>query len=140
MEAILQGLKGVNGQGIKRYTFSFQPNGTANPAVATIAGKGIASITYLASNMWLVNFVEKFQGIQAFSFGIRSNAGGPGQGFSINLDNANSSLSPAGAAAGAVLALASVNAAGTRATIANDANTWICCSVDFTTDPLNVGQ
>jgi hypothetical protein len=62
--------------------------------------------------------------IRGFNYGIQSNAAGPAQGFSFNVNNAQTVLTPT-ATSGPVIAIQGVNASGNAATIAADANTVI---------------
>lgn len=124
---------GGNIPGAGRYVFRFQPNGTGAPT--GIQGRFIQSITYAASDMWLVTLSSPVASILAFNASVQGNSGGPAQGFTFEVDTANTALAGAASAgpvngqAGAVIAIASVNASGTRATIAADANTWILCEL-----------
>lgn len=124
---------GGNIPGAGRYVFRFQPNGTGVPT--GIQGRFISGITYLATGIWLVTFNSPFASLLGFNASVQGNSGGPAQGFTFEIDTTNTALAGAASAgpvngqAGAVVAIASVNASGTRATIAADANTWVLCEV-----------
>jgi hypothetical protein len=127
---ILHEEAGTNGYGSGRYMFRFQPNGTSTPKL--VNGNYITSITYsgTGTGIYLVNFASTFNGSLLFmTHGLQSNTGGPAEGFSFEVDQAQTSLTPA--TGGAVVAIAGVNASGTRATIANDANTLVFIELVF---------
>lgn len=120
---------GTNSGGETRYLFRFRPNGTSTPAV--VIGNLITAIAYsgTGTGVYLVQFVSNHASLLSFNASVQSNVGGPAQGFTFEVDTAQTNLQAG--TPGAVLAIAGVNPSGSRATIASDANTFILCEVVF---------
>jgi hypothetical protein len=127
---------GANSLGAQRYCFRFRPNGTGVPDVKQIFGLFITGVTYsgTGTGIYLVQFTSNQGNLVSFNANVQTNVGGPAQGFTFEVDTAQTNLSAA--SPGAVLAIAGVNASGNRATIASDANTWILCEAVFSGSPL----
>lgn len=102
----------VAGNGLVAVPFKFSPNGTGVPDATLTVGPGVTSVVYLSANMFQVNLRCNFKQLVAASFSIYAAAAGTAQGFTIEVDTANTNV------AAGIVALATVNAAGTRATIA----------------------
>lgn len=116
LEDTLYDEAGCNAQGARRYMLSFRPNGSSDPTV--YHGLGISAIAYVSGSIIKITMTDGgWVRILSYKWGFQSPASGPAQGFTIELDSTNTS------ADNGVLAFALVNASGTRADIASDANT-----------------
>jgi hypothetical protein len=123
MTDLLHRETGTNAEGSLRYLVRFRPNGSSAPT--NVGGTYIQSVTYsgTGTGIYLIQFNSNLAGILGFKHGVQSNTGGPAEGFSFEIDNAQTNLSAA--TPGAVIAVAGVNASGSRATIAADTNTLV---------------
>jgi hypothetical protein len=128
---LLKQEQGSSSGSASRYIFRFRPNGTGVPDVKQIFGNFITGVTYsgTGTGIYLVQFSSNHGSLIGFNASVQSNATGPAQGFTFEVDTAQTNLTAG--TPGAVLAIAGVNASGTRATIASDANTWILCEAIF---------
>jgi hypothetical protein len=156
MMDLLQQEVGVNGDGARRYRFSFIPNGTAAPTypvaptnaqynaglAASVPGKYVQSVAYNgATGSFIVAFVATYSAILKFSAGVREKAGGPLATCRVLQDPSTTTLtSTTPATSGSIVGLQLVNS--TTGAAANYTSTTTGAQIDveiiFASDPSNM--
>ena len=130
IEDILYREEGCNAAGARTYYISFRPNGSSAPTV--YFGAGISAVAYVTGS--IVTFTMTDGGwtrLLDFSFGVQTAAGDAAIGTTLELDTTNTNLDTG------VIAVATTNAAGTRADVASDSTTMCYFRVVVSKNPLD---
>lgn len=139
MEDLYQALKGVNGDGIKLYRFSFSPAGTGSPTL--VGGKYVKTITRSAAGLFLVTLNATFAAVLGVWGSVRDTAaGGLVACMGVQLDPANTTLVATNPnVTGSILGIRTVNTSGANTDYtATTTGSQIDVVVLFGQDPNNL--